>query len=268
MIKNFDKFVKESVENKGKGVGGDTDLFPSAPKKSVINRAIPTMDFLRIGKHIQTKKIDGFIDSIQNESIYIADRITGEIKKYTLKEVIKELTKPKEDKKDYPVSGFEGTPAWAKKQKVNEDYAPELEPEQDPAETEVAEEEEFELGSEEEYEEPDEFEIGTEEENEGGDTDQEQHDNDAEPTNVLSNKIKFGTEDNPMGLPNKGNRREMPNESWAKYWNNFDQQTRLINESLESLEEEAEREEEVPIIRGTEDNPLPDRRKTKIESYE
>lgn len=221
------------------------------------------MDFLRIGKHIQTKKIDGFIDSIQNESIYIADRLTGEIKKYTLKEVIKELTKPKEDKKDYPVSGFEGTPAWATKQKVNEDYAPELEPEEDPAETEVAteEDEEFELGTEEEFEEPDEFELGTEEENEGGDTD-----HDAEPTNALSNKIRFGTEDNPMGLPNKGDMRQMPNEGWTKYWDKFDQQTKLINESL--VEEDDEMEEEAPMVRGTEDNPLPDRKKTKIESYE
>jgi hypothetical protein len=70
MIKRYDKFVKESFSNKGKGPGNQ-DLIPSAPKKQIINRAIPSMDFLRIGKHILTPKIDGFIDSVQNENIFI-----------------------------------------------------------------------------------------------------------------------------------------------------------------------------------------------------
>ena len=251
MIKDFNKFVKESVENKGKGVGGDTDLFPTAPKKQVTNRAIPTMDFLRVGKRILTKKIDGFIDSVQNESIFITDRITGEIKEYTLKQVLKELTSSKEDTpKSTPVEGFEGTPIWATKQKIYEaGPARKLEPE--PDEEEVAVEHEQELGSEEEPEEPD---LGDVEED------------DVEPGNKtasFSDKVRFGTEDNPDGLPNKGMRREMPNESWVKYWEKFNE-----NATTLVVEEEEKEEEDIKRVRGTEDNPLPVRKKTKIESYE
>ncbi len=264
MIKRFNNFVKESVENKGKGVGGDTDLFPKAPLKQTINRAIPTMDFLRVGKHILTKKIDGFIDSVQNESIYITDRMTGETKKYTLKEVLKELTQKKDDKPgSSTVQGFEGAPAWATKQKIYEsfddEYEPERERELDPDEVEVAEEQDLEYGDEEE---PEEIERGTDEEE---DADEENPDTKSMLRGLNSNKIRFGTEDNPEGLPNKGNKRDMPNESWVNYWESFNQkQVKLVTEDLDEMEEE----DEVKIVRGTEDNPLPERKKTKIESYE
>ena len=289
MIKDFNKFVKESVENKGKSVGGSQDLFPSAPKKQTINRGIPTMDFLRIGKHIQTKKIDGFIDSVQNENIFICDRITGEVKKYTLKEVLKQLTDKKDNLTAQPIKGFEGTPVWATKQKIyegteqkktnpeedkdptddleysdNEDkdelddeeidteevkesYGNEREREFD--EQELEQEQELELGSE-EIEDPD---LGDEEEDEPG-------------TNArvsMNNRIRYGTEDNPEGLPNRGTKREMPNESWLKVWENYHQkEIKLVTEDIE------EEEYEPKIIRGTEDNPLPDKKKIKIESYE
>ncbi len=287
MIKGFDKFVKESVENKGKGVGGGQDLFPSAPFKQTINRSNPTMDFLRVGKHILTKKIDGFIDSVQNEGIFITDRITGEIKKYTLKEVLKELTQNKDDKGPSTVQGFEGTPAWAVKQKIyesndddtvllGETYEPQRQREfmPDPDEVETQQEQELEYGSEEEPE----IEYGDEEEddNDGGnDADLGEDAPDNAPSNNINNlninnaekrKLLHGTEDNPEGLPNKGNSREMPNESWVNYWENFNQkQVKLVTEDLE---EEDEVEEDEVEVRGTEDNPIPARRKTKIENYE
>jgi hypothetical protein len=115
MIKNYKNFIGESVENKGKGPGNN-DLFPSTPFKQTLNRPNQTMDFLRVGKHILTSKIDGFIDSVQNENIFITDRLTGEIKKYTLKEVLREMTKAKPvEGKNTPVEGFTGTPRWAQK---------------------------------------------------------------------------------------------------------------------------------------------------------
>lgn len=255
MIKRFDRFVKESVENKGKGPGNQ-DLFPSAPKKQTINRAIQTMDFLRVGKHILTNKIDGFIDSVQNENVFITDRITGETKKYDLKEVIKELTKSKNQKPgSSTVQGFEGTPAWATKQKIYENQK-QRSPEGDPDELEQEQEQEQELGTEEEPE-PPEVEIGGDEED---DVDNKlQNKSQAE-----RNKLLYGTEDNPLGLPNKGTRREMPNESWMNYWDKFNKnQVKLVTESLDEIEED-----DIKIIRGTEDNPKPERRMPKIESYD
>jgi hypothetical protein len=258
MIKKFDAFVNESKENKGKGIGGDTDLFPSAPKKQVINRSIPTMDFLRIGKHIQTKKIDGFIDSIQNESIFIADRMTGEIKKYSLREVMRELTKVKEEKPITTVQGFEGTPVWATKQKIYEsDEFDETtiggdvygSKEEDPIDAFSPDDDED--------KDPDyiDIELG----------DDEEDDDDDDTINTDEGTTDFGTEDNPEGT-NDGTKREMPNESWIKYWKSFNQkQIKLVTEDLE---EELDEEEEAPIIRGTEDNPLPDKKRAIIESYE
>ena len=278
MIKDFNKFVKESVENKGKGVGGSQDLFPSTPKKQTINRAIPTMDFLRIGKHIQTKKIDGFIDSVQNESIFITDRITGETKKYTLKEVLKELTGKKDNLTAQPVKGFEGTPVWATKQKiyesdqkiededptdeleysdnenkdefddeeidtdeVKESFYPDREREFDEQEKEVQQQqaEELELGDEE----IEELDLGDEEE-----VDPE--------TNARLYVNNHGTEDNPEGL-NKGTKREMPNESWTKIWKDYHQkEIKLVTEDIEEDDYKPKK-----IIRGTEDNPLRNNRK-------
>jgi hypothetical protein len=258
MIKNFDKFVKESVENKGKGPGNQ-DLIPLAPKKQTINRAIPAMDFLRVGKHILTSKIDGFIDSVQNESIFITDRITGETKKYTLKEILKELTKTKDKPTPSIVKGFEGTPAWATKQKIYEDYERQLSPEYEPDELGTEQEQEEEFGPDQE-----EIEIGADEEEDDVQDDDDvknQTQNQAE-----RNKLLYGTEDNPLGLPNKGVRRSSPNENWKKYWEKYSQQIEIVKEQLE---EEIDEEDEVKIVRGTEDNPLPvkGRRKPKIENY-
>ena len=278
MIKDFNKFVKESVENKGKGVGGSQDLFPSAPKKQTINGSNPTMDFLRIGKHILTKKIDGFIDSVQNENIFITDRISGETKKYSLGEVIRELTQKKDiGQGPSTVQGFDGTPAWAIKQKIYEDktillgetYEPERQREfmPDPDEVETEQEQELEYGDEEEAQE---LEYGDEEED-GGDMNPDLDDapansvesnlshvaqvNKLNVSGAEKNKLLYGTEDNPEGSPNGGNTRNMPNESWKQYWSSYDQNQ--INLVTEDLEEEDEEEDEVQFIRGTEDNPIP-----------
>lgn len=240
MIKSYNKFLKESLEIKN----GKQDLFPSAPYKQTINRSNPTMDFLRVGKHILTKKIDGFIDSVQNESIFITDRMTGEIRKYTLKEVLREMTQGKE-KGSSTVQGFEGTPAWAVKQKIYEDYEPKRQFEPDESETEVEEEQELEYGDEEE-----EINIDYGDEEENDDTDNDQADHEPAPNSrAYRDMLLYGTEDNPMGLPGKGIRAE------KKQFESFDYE---------------EVEEEVPV-RGTEDNPLPERRrrrKPKVERYD
>lgn len=257
MVKNFKNFVKESYENRGKGPGNQ-DLLPKAPKKQVINRSIPTMDFLRIGKHIQTNKIDGFVDSIQNENIFIADRITGEVKKYTLKEVLKELAGRKEEKNPTTIQGFEGTPMWAKNQKIYESDDFESIDEMGDG---VEKDEESEIIDKKEIDQDDDDDDETIElsDDEEEDLDDVEIDTD--------DGTKYGTEDNPEGM-NKGTKREMPNESWIKYWESFNKkQEKLIEEDLDEDEPESE-EEEVKIVRGTEDNPLPDKRKTIIESYE
>jgi hypothetical protein len=274
MIKDFKNFIKESVENKGVGPG-NKGLFPSAPKKQTINRAIPTMDFLRIGKHILTKKIDGFIDSVQNENIFITDRITGEVQKYTLKEVIREIAKAKDAPvKDIPVEGFKGTPAWAttpKVHKIEEDkgfvedgtligetYNPDAE---DSAATEEDED------VQEDYEE----EGKGKQHWEAGDEEGYEDDDKLVPTAPNSTDFRLrGTEDNPEGLPNKGNKREMPNESWVKYWEKFNENQRHLieDEDIEEPmdEEDVEMEEEIPYI-GNESNPIEARKRTKIEDY-
>jgi hypothetical protein len=281
MIKNFKNFVKESYENRGKGPGNQ-DLIPEAPKKQTINRAIPTMDFLRIGKHIQTKKIDGFVDSIQNENIFIADRITGEIKKYTFKEVLKELAGKKEEKNPTTIQGFEGTPAWAKNQKIYEkeniepiessnpnsfesidfEVDQELVGETYNPGIENDEEKNIDIKDQESDKDP-EIELSDDEEDDEEDDDDTEIDTKTGTTE--RNKALYGTEDNPEGI-NKGTKREMPNESWIKYWESFNNKQHELIE--EDMDEEDEKEEEVPVIRGTEDNPLPDKRKPKIENYE
>lgn len=215
MIKKYNNFIKESLANKGKGPGND-DLFISAPKRQTINQSNQTADFLRIGKHIKTNKIDGFIDSIQNNTIFIVDRLSGEIQKYNLRDVLKGIKK--EEKIPSTVQGFEGIPAWAKKQKIYENL-----------------------------EEDDDFFFNEDDDDE----------------DVLFNNSLQGTEDNPLGLPNKGTSREMPNEN-SSY-------LRTIKEDLSFDDEDDEEQEfEIPLIRGTEDNPLPTkkRRVPKIESYE
>jgi len=291
MIKDFKNFVKESVENKGKGPG-NIDLIPTTPKKQTLNNSNQTLDFLRIGKHILTKKIDGFIDSVQNERVYISDRITGEIKKYTFKEILKEITGNKID--EIPLKGFTGTPEWAKKpivkegleqkkiqavhtienpedeitdeysDKIDNDVDEDIDDERinidDVYENFKDDDEElvgdtYNPGMEPEYKEKEDWDEGEEE-------DYQEEDND----------ILRGTEDNPMGL-NKGNKREMPNESWIKYWENFNkQQMGLIDEEEEDFEdyindEELETEDEIEQVVGSEDNPIEARKRLKIEEY-
>ena len=119
MIKKYNEFIKESFNIRGKGPVND-DLIPSAPKKQTLNRSNQTVDFLRIGKHIKTKNIDGFIDSIQNNKILIYDRISGVIKTYGMKELFKEISRYKNVDDEISLKGFTGTPEWAKRQNIYE----------------------------------------------------------------------------------------------------------------------------------------------------
>jgi len=263
----FNSFIKESVANKGKGPGNN-DLFLTAPKKQTINQSNQTVDFLRLGKQIKTSNIDGFIDSIQDGYIYIIDRITGLIDKYTLKEVLKELGKYKPEKISSTVQGFEGIPAWAQKQKIYEsieDIDREFSME-DISGVEIDPEDDDEDIDDDEYD----YSVQYSDDEEDIDFDLDDNSDEFDPE---SNQVLYGTEDNPEGIPNKGDHREMPNESWVKHWEKFDQKSnnKVMDQMfIDDDDDDREYEYEVPIIRGTEDNPLPSkkRRRPKIESYD
>jgi hypothetical protein len=259
MIKKYNSFIRESVANRGKGPGNN-DLFLNTPKKQTINQSNQTVDFLRSGKHIKTNDIDGFVDSIQNERIYISDRLTGEIKAYSIKEVLKGIGKYDVEKMPSTVSGFEGTPAWAKKQKIYEsledDEFPDIENPED--EINIDDDDYDDDDYDDDYDDDDDM------NNDGTINRNGNSDSQADP-------LVYGTEDNPEGDPDKGIGKEIVEENWVNYWNNYEQNSRLINENASSEEEyeeyeeeEGENEFEVPIIRGTEDNPIPSRRKRRM----
>lgn len=308
MIKDFKNFVKESVQNKGVGPG-NKDLLTSAPKKQTINRSIPTMDFLRVGKHIQTSKIDGFIDSVQNESIFITDRISGEIKKYTLKEVLKEIAKSKDiPLKSLPVEGFTGTPKWAEKPKlvkeskkinsirvVEDDEDDTIEEDDD----NTIEDKDLKkpsfmntivddiygniLENYSSFDDEDEQLVGDtynpgmspneDEQDQETLTEEETEEwNPGEEEREQAEDRLRGTEDNPTGI-NRGIKREIPNESWTKYWEKFNETQRHLIEDEDEItevddEEDIEEEDEVPNIVGNESNPIEARRRrTTVEEY-
>lgn len=94
-VKKFEDFVKESTVNKGKGIDGDTDLFPRPTPKQTINRGdLNPIDNLGIqGHQITTDKIDGIIKSVKDGIVYVEDRLTKEIKEYSVTEFLKEFHK-------------------------------------------------------------------------------------------------------------------------------------------------------------------------------
>lgn len=102
-VKKFADFIKENTENKGKGVGGDTDLFNRPTPKSTLNKPdLNPVDNLGIrGRQITTEKIDGIVKNVTGGDVYIEDRLTKEIKKYSLSEFLKEFNKAyKKEKKE------------------------------------------------------------------------------------------------------------------------------------------------------------------------
>lgn len=119
MIKKYNKFIKESFNNRGKGPVND-DFIPSAPIKQTLNRSNQTLDLLRVGKQIKTKNIDGIIDSIQKDKVLIYDRLTSIIKVYGMKEFFKEISKYKDNDEDIELKGFTGVPKWAENQNIYE----------------------------------------------------------------------------------------------------------------------------------------------------
>ena len=105
-IKRFEDFVKESTENKGKGIDGDTDLLPKPPQKQTINKPdLNPMDNLGIrGRQITTDKIDGIIRGVKDGVVYVEDRLTKEYKEYPIAEFLKEFHKSyKKEKKEEKV---------------------------------------------------------------------------------------------------------------------------------------------------------------------
>jgi len=102
-IKKFEDFVKESTENRGKGVDGDTDLFSRPTAKQTINKGdLNPIDNLGIrGRQITTENIDGIVKNVTGGEVYVEDRLSKEIKKYTVSNFLKEFHKAyKKDKKE------------------------------------------------------------------------------------------------------------------------------------------------------------------------
>ena len=247
MVKKYYNFLKESVENRGVGPG-NSDMFPSSPKKQTINKNNPTMDFLRVGKHIKTNKIDGFIDSIESNNIYILDGTTGEIKRFSIKDVLKNIILPKENnKEDFSIKGFKGTPLWLTKQKIYE-------------KTDLSMDDLLLRDEPESFDIDDEFSdiIIDDDDDETYDSD---YNNDINIKDLnYSNAILYVTEDDPEG--------KLKMKVLERYSNNNSMRKKFYNEE-ESEEEnedsvEIEGEVELPLIRGTEDNPISFNKKNKI----
>ena len=103
LVKRFEDFIKENTENKGKGIGGDTDLFPRpTPKQTVDKGDTNPVDNLGIrGRQITTENIDGIVKSVSGSEVFIEDRLSKEIKSYTMKEFLSEFNKAyKKEKKE------------------------------------------------------------------------------------------------------------------------------------------------------------------------
>jgi tRNA(Leu) C34 or U34 (ribose-2'-O)-methylase TrmL len=96
-------------KNKGKGLNGDTDLYgdmnrPGSYTNKVKNQGNKTLDYMRLGKQVNMGSWEGFIDKIENEKIYIRERIGGKIVEMSFKEFFKSY---KEDENGYKVFKFE-----------------------------------------------------------------------------------------------------------------------------------------------------------------
>jgi hypothetical protein len=94
-LKRFEDFMKESTDNKGKGVGGDTDFFSRPTPKQTINKGSldPIGNVGIMGHQITTDKIDGMVKSVKDGIVYVEERETKEIKEFPIAEFLKEFNK-------------------------------------------------------------------------------------------------------------------------------------------------------------------------------
>ena len=254
MIKKYNKFIQESVENKWIGPGNN-DFFSRVPVKSTYNGSNRTMDFLRIGKHVSTDKIDGFIDSVQNNYIFIVDSKTNEIKKFTIKEFLKGMPKKKEKEMESPsIQGFKGVPAWLTKQKINEDIL-------------IGETYNSYVDFEKHLDiEEDEDEI----EFDDSPVQDDDYDNiiNYNDNKTLSNKLKYGTEDNPEGIISKIHNFEDEDEDDISDKFEFENVNNIYEQENEEDEEDEYLDEYDEYMknkkrgnyRGTEDSPYPNKK--------
>jgi hypothetical protein len=81
------ELVEESLSNKGKGPG-NTDLFNNQFKQVLTSLNSPSI--LQVGKQVKVGKIKGYIDSVDNEYVYITT-LSGNKEKITFKKFLKEL---------------------------------------------------------------------------------------------------------------------------------------------------------------------------------
>jgi len=94
-LKRFEDFMKESTDNKGKGIGGDTDFFSKPTPKQTINKGSldPIGNVGIMGHQITTDKIDGLVKSVKDGIVYVEERETKEIKEFPIAEFLKEFNK-------------------------------------------------------------------------------------------------------------------------------------------------------------------------------
>lgn len=86
---HFDmELVEESVANKGKGPGNDS-FFSNSFKQILTTQISPSI--LQIGKQVKVGKIEGIINSVDNEFVYITPLDGGEPEKISFKKFMKTL---------------------------------------------------------------------------------------------------------------------------------------------------------------------------------
>ena len=151
--------TSESVHNKGMGPGNTS--FYSNSSKQVLTPQL-SIDLLQIGKFVKVGKIEGYINSLDEENVYISTVPgLGTIEKVPFKKFLKQI---KEDGKILENSGFPSE-FWTEEPESGfwEDEPDTLvAPDEEVEETQTEYEEEHEYEVQREYEEEHEYEVQNE----------------------------------------------------------------------------------------------------------
>jgi len=180
--------LTESVHNKGMGPGNTS--FYSTNSKQILTPQL-SIDLLQIGKFVKIGNIEGYINSLDKENVYISTVPgLGNIEKVPFKKFLKQI---KDDGKINESSGFPSE-FWTDGEEEDGDVIvadPETQEEEESQRVQKEEEEEYEVQkewtTEEEQEEEQEYEVENEFENEFD-------------TNKFKTNFLRGTEDNPRGI--------------------------------------------------------------------
>lgn len=201
--------LKESVYNRGKGPGND-DYFMNSFKQILTSQISPSI--LQIGKYVNVGNIEGYIDSVDNNYVYISSTKGDGVKeKVSFKDFLKKI---KLEGKINENSGFPSEYWTTNPERYGENDDPDVETIEIDPETE-------EDGDDEGYQETREDDDDDEgyQETQKNDDDDDEDDEDEEEVEVNPNEeeeevqvqpgesediggvgVLFGTEDNPRGV--------------------------------------------------------------------